>query len=128
MEKFMTKHRNIIITVSYLCLMVIFFSLGLFIGFKNGDEQLTKNVSSTVNNIPDKTEIPAQNQSPSNYRLVLEDGELRLYVDEGGKSRLISAEAISEDTYPVADIALLKKGIIFESADSAVSMLENFIS
>ena len=128
MERFMTKHKNIIITASYVCLIALFFSLGVFIGFKNGNEPITKNTSSIVSNIPDKTEAPIQTQPPSDYRLILEDGELRFYIDEGGKSRLISSEEISEDSYPVTDIALLKKGIIFESADSAISMLENFIS
>lgn len=128
MEKFTLNRRNITVIASYLFLTAIFFIFGLLIGFHNGDDPISKEVSNTVTAVPDNTLLPLTTAPPSNYRVILEDGELRLYIDENGVSRLISREEISEDSYPVADIASLKKGLIFETADGAISLMENFIS
>ncbi|MBQ3124685.1 MAG: hypothetical protein IJC09_04620 [Clostridia bacterium] len=127
MEKFNFNRRNITIIASYLFLTAIFFIFGLLIGFHNGDDPILKEASNTVT-VPDNTLLPVITAPPSNYRVILEDGELRLYIDENGISRLISREEISEDSYPVSDIASLKKGLIFETADGAISLMENFIS
>lgn len=127
MEKFTLNRRNITVIASYLFLTAIFFIFGLLIGFHNGDDPILKEASNTVT-APDTTLLPVTTAPPSNYRVILEDGELRLYIDENGISRLISREEISEDSYPVADIASLKKGLIFETADGAISLMENFIS
>lgn len=128
MEKFKLNRRNITVIASYLFLTAIFFVFGLMIGFHNGDDPLIEEVSNSVMTTPDNTFFPVPTKSPSNYRVILEDGELRLYIDENGISRLISHEKISEDAYPVSDIASLKKGLVFETADGAISLMENFIS
>lgn len=128
MEKFTFTRRNITVITSYLLFTAIFFILGLLIGFKNGDDPIIKEVSSVTQNIPEFTPVPFTTPSPSHYRVILEDGKLRLYIDENGVSRLVSQEEISEDSYPVADITSLKKGIVFETADGAISLMENFIS
>ena len=128
MERINLSRSNIIVISSYVFLTVIFFGLGLYIGFHNNNTPILEEVSSTATNVPVSTMMPVITPTPSNYRVILEDGELRLYIDEGGVSRLISREVISEDSYPVADIASLKKGITFETADGAISLMENFIS
>lgn len=128
MEKFTLNRRNITVIASYVFLTAIFFIFGLLIGFHNGNDPIIKEASNTVSTVPDNTSLPFPTHTPSNYRVILEDGELRLYIDENGISRLISREEISEDLYPVSDIASLKKGIVFETADGAISLLENFIS
>lgn len=127
MYKITLNRRNITIIASYLFITIIFFVLGLFVGFNNNKPAI-REVSSSADNIPDSTLSPESTIIPSNYRVILEDSELRLYIDENGISRLISQEKISEDAYPVSDIALLKKGFIFDSADGAISLMENFIS
>ena len=129
MNTFTLTRRNITIIASYLLLTALFFSLGLFIGFHNNNSPITEQVSANANNTPQNTLSPTVvTESPSVYRVILEDGELRLYSDCGGTSRLISGEAISEDAYPVSDIAALKKGVVFSSLDGAASLIENFIS
>lgn len=128
MEKFTLSRKNIFFILSYLFLTAVFFIFGLLIGFNNGNDPILKEASTTVNALPDNTLIPLITENPSHYRVILEDGMLRLYIDENGTSRLISQEAISEDSYPVSDIATLKKGMIFETADGAISLIENFIS
>ena len=128
MENFKLNRRNITTIASYLFLTAIFFIFGLLIGFHNGDDPIIKETSNTVTTVPDNTVFPIPTVLPSNYRVILEDGELRLYIDENGISRLISREEISEDLYPVSDIASLKKGIVFETADGAISLMENFVS
>lgn len=128
MEKFTLNRRNITVIASYVFLTAIFFIFGLLIGFHNGNDPIIKEASNTVSTVPDNTSLPFPTHTPSNYRVILEDGELRLYIDENGISRLISREEISEDLYPVSDIASLKKGMVFETADGAISLLENFIS
>ena len=97
MEKFTFTRRNITVITSYLLFTAIFFILGLLIGFKNGDDPIIKEVSSVTQNIPEFTPVPFTTPSPSHYRVILEDGKLRLYIDENGVSRLVSQEEISED-------------------------------
>lgn len=128
MEKFTLNRRNITIILSYLFLTAIFFIFGLFVGFHTGDEPIIKETSTSVTAAQDSTPTQVPSPPPSNYRVILEDGELRLYIDENGVSRLISREEISEDSYPVSDIASLKEGLIFETSDAAISLIENFIS
>ena len=120
MENFKLNRRNITTIASYLFLTAIFFIFGLLIGFHNGDDPIIKETSNTVTTVPDNTVFPIPTVLPSNYRVILEDGELRLYIDENGISRLISREEMSEDLYPVSDIASLKKGIVFETPDGAI--------
>ncbi|MBR0366234.1 MAG: hypothetical protein IJH94_05485 [Clostridia bacterium] len=102
--------------------MSIFF----YIGFTSGvHKNTTDNTgSATVMSIP--SHIPTA--EPQRYRVRLEDGELRLYHDEGGISRLISSEEISEGSYPTRDIAVLKDGVIFETTEAALTLMENFLS
>ena len=128
MQKINLNRRNITIIVSYVFLTALFFSLGYFFGFKNINEPIVSDVSTNVTSLPYQTPTPTQPQSILSYRVILEDVEIRLYIDENGKSRLISSEKISEESYPVSDIASLKSGIEFETADEAVSLIENFIS
>lgn len=128
MEKFNFNRRNITVIVSYVFLTAIFFIFGLLIGFNNGNDPIVKETSNNIISSPEDTTMPYPTITPSNYRVILEDGELRLYIDENGISRLISREEISEDSYPVSDIASLKKGMVFETADGAISLMENFIS
>ena len=128
MEKFTLNRRNITTILSYLFLTAIFFIFGLFIGFHNGNDPILKETSTPVTAEQNSTPSQMPSQPTSNYRVILEDGELRLYIDENGISRLISREEISEDSYPVSDIASLKKGLIFETSDGAISLMENFIS
>lgn len=128
MEKFTLNRRNITIILSYLFLTAVFFIFGLLIGFHNGDDPIVKETSTSATAAQDSTPSQIPQQPPSNYRVILEDGQLRLYIDENGISRLISQEEISEDSYPVSDIASLKKGLIFETSDGAISLMENFIS
>ncbi len=128
MQKINFNRRNITIIASYVFLTAVFFITGYFFGFKKGDEPILQEVSSNIGTTPYGTMIPVTSPIPSNYRVILEDSEIRLYIDENGVSRLISAEKISEDSYPVSDIASLKKGLIFETADGAISLMENFIS
>lgn len=128
MKKINLDRRNIILISSYVFITAIFFTTGYFIGFKNNNKPILQETSSNVNSQAYDILTPAPTKYPSNYRVILEDGELRLYIDENGISRLISSESISEEQYPVSDIASLKKGITFETADGAISLMENFIS
>lgn len=128
MQKFTFSRRNITVIASYLFLTAIFFIFGLLIGFHNGDDPIIKETTAQTAAEFSATQNPLPTVSPSNYRVILEDGELRLYIDENGVSKLISREEISEASYPISDIAELKGGIIFETADAAIALMENFIS
>lgn len=128
MKNFISNHRNIVLVSSYLFLTAVFFLFGLFAGFHGTEKALPTDSAAIADKVNAATPVPESEQSHSHYRVILEDGELRLYIDENGISRLLSSEEISEDSYPVSDIASLKKGIIFEASDGAVSLMENFIS
>ena len=125
MQKITFNRRNITIILSYLFLVTAFFLTGYFAG---GNKRISKEAISNITAIPQQSNQPTQSAPPYNYRVILEDSQIRLYIDEGGRSRLISAENISEESYPISDITLLKKGLVFDSADGAIAMLENFIS
>lgn len=128
MQKFTLNRRNITILLSYLFLVAVFFVTGYFTGFNNVDRTLSEDAISNISTAPEGSAQPTQTTAPYNYRVILEDSQIRLYIDEGGKSRLISAEDISEESFPISDITLLKKGLVFDTADGAITMLENFIS
>ena len=122
MQKIKPIYRNIILIFSYLFLMSIFFYIGFTSGMHKTATDNTDNAA--VVSIP--SHIPTA--EPERYRVILEDGELRLYHDEGGISRLISSEEISEASYPTRDIAVLKDGVIFETSEAALTLMENFLS
>lgn len=119
--------KNIIIIGSYLFLVAIFFATGYMIGGKATDGRGAISTSTRESVITD-TFTPVPSHDTELYRLILEDGELRLYCDGGGISRLISNEKISEDSFPVSDIASLKQGETFETLDDAIALMENFLS
>ncbi len=119
--------RNIILIAAYLFLTAAFFFAGYGIGFRNGGGMLKDTVPAASAAVPAvQTSQPLQ-VSPL-YRVILEDGELRLYLDENGTSRLISNEEISESSFPSHDIASLKEGMKFSELDDALSLMENFLS
>lgn len=128
MQKFTLSRRNITIFFSYLFLVALFFATGYFAGTGNSGDRISKEAISNITSSPENSAVPTQTAIPYNYRVILEDSQIRLYIDEGGISRLISAENISEESYPISDITLLKKGLVFDSADGAITMMENFIS
>lgn len=120
--------RNIIVIATYLFLTAIFFAIGYAIGFKNGEVLLSEPYVSASAGNAETTNIPIATVSPSQYRVILEDGELRLYLDKNGEGRLISNEKVSEDSFPAHDIATLKEGKSFDTLDEALALMENFLS
>ena len=119
--------RNIIISVSYVFLTAFFFAGGYAIGYKNGGGMLSTPTAVTTT-AEENTPAPSPTVQPSGYRVILEDGELRLYKDENGSSRLISHEEISEGTFPGYDIEILKGGRTFSTIEEALELMENFLS
>lgn len=128
MHKFFTNRRNITIIASYLFLTAVFFAVGYGIGITKKQSAIIKETTANVNSSPYESSYPVHNTESASYRVILEDSELRLYLDSNSISRLISAEKISEASYPVSDIAALKKGITFDNTEKAVELMENFIS
>lgn len=127
MKNLTLNKRNIFIALSYLFIATVVFIAGYFWGINKINDQIfnetvTQANSTDVNTV--STPLPYQ----TTYRVILEDGQIRLYIDENGISRLVSSEEISEDAYPISDIASLKKGFIFDTMDKAISLMENFIS
>lgn len=135
MKRFMKKlmqdptSRHILTAASYVFLTALFFGAGYLIGFENGDGMLSTPVSvSSSADETDTTPSPAPTEMSASYRVVLEDGELRMYLDENGGSRLVSNEQVSEALFPKSDIETLKKGLFFNTLEEALSMMENFLS
>ena len=122
MQKLKPLYRNIILILSYLFLMSVFF----YIGFASGLSRNVADDEGTAAAMSVPSYIPTS--EPQQYRVILEDNELRLYHDEGGISRLISSEEISEESYPTRDIAVLKDGVTFDTTEAALTLMENFIS
>lgn len=120
--------RNIIIITAYLFLTAAFFFAGYTIGFKNGGGLLRDNIPAASAAVPSAAQTMQPLIVSPVYRVILEDGQLRLYLDENGTSRLISNEEISESAFPSHDIASLKEGMKFSRLDDALSLMENFLS
>lgn len=127
MQKITLNRRNIIFILSYLFVATLVFIMGYLFGFKSIDEKLF-NETSTYANSPYTSLTPTITPTSALYRVILEDGQIRLYIDENGISRMILSEEISENAYPVSDIASLKNGFRFDAMDKAIALMENFIS
>ncbi len=127
MQKLTLNRRNILIISSYLFLATLIFLLGYLSGFKSVDQKLF-NETSTHANATYQNLTPTLLPMKTSFRVILEDSQIRLYIDENGVSRMVSSEEISEDAYPVSDIASLKNGFTFDTLDKAISLMENFIS
>ncbi len=122
--------RHILTAASYVFLTALFFGAGYLIGFENGDGMLSTpvSVSSAAEDSATPAPSPVHTEAVTAYRVILEDGELRLYLDENGTSKLISNETVSEALFPKNDIESLKAGLLFSSLEDALSMMENFLS
>lgn len=126
MKQIPINTRNILTTAAYLFLTAAIFAAGIGIGYRSGGA--AEQASVTATGVPAASAPPAQSAAPARYRVVLEDGAIRLYLDENGISRLISDDEISESSFPVSDIAELKEGFLFDSLSDALELMENFLS
>lgn len=119
--------RNILLITSYVLLTGLFFTVGYTAGYHNGGGMLS--TSATVETEKkEPTPQPSPSLTPEQYRVVLEDNELRLYKDDGGVSRVISHEQISENSFPTHDVETLRQGCVFTTLEEAISLMENFLS
>ncbi|MGN0182992.1 MAG: hypothetical protein ACI4DP_11395 [Candidatus Ornithomonoglobus sp.] len=128
MKQLFTNPRNILAIAAYVCLTAAIFAVGIGIGYQNGKGLMTTQASVTATGIPAEALLPMTTEAPPRYRVILEDGELRLYLDENGTSRLISNDEISEASFPASDIAELKEGFHFDTLSDALALMENFLS
>ena len=118
--------RYILISASYVFLTAVFFLGGYYTGFKSGGSIINESTAEAI--VPAAAAPAAETILPQQYRVILEDSELRLYSDENGISRLISSEEISEGSFPTRDVAVLKEGVIFNRTQDALTFMENFLS
>lgn len=123
MQKLRPLYRYILISASYLLFTAVFFAIGFFIGHSSQVQPAVLEAAA----IPSPPTATAAAHE-AKYRVVLEDAQLRLYVDENGISRMMSAQQISPESYPVRDIAILREGIVFDNSEAALTLMENFLS
>ena len=123
MQKIRPIYRYILISGSYLFLTAVFFTAGFFIG-RSSPVRPAITEAAAISAPPAATAAAQETK----YRVVLEDAELRLYVDENGISRMMSAQQISPESYPVRDVAILREGIVFDNSEAALTLMENFLS
>lgn len=126
-KNFFKSKRNTILTVAYTFLIALCFSVGFAIGHHNGQGLLTTPVAVSTE-ATEEPEPEAETEPPVSYRVVTEDGELRMYCDNGKQSRLITSDEISEGAFPKEDIAALQEGQMFQTQEEAMAFLENFVS
>lgn len=117
--------RYILAFGSYLFLIGTLFTIGYFIG-KNHSSGIQESV--TAISQPTEQTPAAVTPHPVRFRVILEDGSLRLYSDSDGISRVLIDTKISEESYPARDIAILKEGICFNGQEEALALMENFLS
>ncbi|MCH5212227.1 MAG: hypothetical protein J1G06_04365 [Oscillospiraceae bacterium] len=118
--------RYILISASYVFLTAVFFLGGYYTGFKSGGSIINESAAEAI--VPAAAAPVAETNLPQQYRVILEDSELRLYSDENGISRLISSKEISENSFPTRDVAVLKEGVTFNRTQDALTFMENFLS
>lgn len=127
MNNLSEKTRHILLLTAYLCFAAVLFAAGCAVGYRRGGSMLSAPTVVTSAGVPKASEEPSE-EPRKPYRIILEDAELRLYLDKDGAGRLISNEPISESSFPAADIAELKEGMTFDSLSEALALMENFLS
>ena len=128
-KQFFRSKRNTAIAVAYTFLIALCFCVGFAIGHHNGRGLLTTPVAVTTSTTETpETAEPDAEVNADLYRVIAEDGELRLYCDDGTKSRLIMSDKISEGAFPKEDIAVLREGRMFMTQEEAMAFMENFLS
>lgn len=125
-KHFFQSKRNIVYMAAYTVLIVLCFSVGFAIGHHKGQGLLTAPTAVTAQTTAEPQ--PAQTPVPEEYRVITEDGELRVYCDNGRQSRLISSEKISDSTFPKEDAEALRSGVVFATQEEAAAFIENFVS
>ena len=128
-KNFFKSKRNTVIAVAYTFLIALCFCVGFAIGHHNGRGLLTTPVAVTTATTeePDATE-PVEEMTADLYRVIADDGELRMYCDDGTRSRLVMSDKISEGAFPKEDIAVLREGRVFMTQEEAMAFMENFLS
>ncbi len=122
--------RYILTAASYVFLTVLFFGIGYSIGTETGSGLISTPVSvasPAEENTPAPTPAPTPNAA-SGYRLIIENGELRLYSDVGDAPELLTSAAVNEALFPKSDIDSLRSGLTFRTLEEALQMMENFLS
>lgn len=129
MKNYFENPKHILIVAAYTLCTAVVFAAGCLIGAHTGGGMQVQSEPVTVKQVP-AAETAATQAVPQKtaYRVIIEDGELRLYMDKDGSGRLISNEPISEASFPSRDIAELKEGKAFDTLDDALAMMENFLS
>lgn len=127
----MDRIKNSLITAAYVLLTALFFFGGYALGSRSEDKELVFDAPAETA----RAVIPAaavkegeREEDRTVYTVIIQNGRLCLFKDEGGSRTLISSEEISENIYPSADIAELRRGIEFDSMDKAQELFENFVS
>lgn len=121
----MKNLKNTLIISSYVLLVALFFSGGYALGKIGAKENNTSTPMPTMNAVAANAD--SEVKSPV-YKVIAEDGVLKIYRCIGDEKTVITSEKISESVFPTEDIEELRKGVEFERLEGAQQMFENFVS
>ena len=126
----MNKIKNSVIIAAYVLLVTIFFFGGYAFGSREGEKELVFDAPEpTVQAAVQAAAVKETDEEEKIfYTVIIQNGRLCLFKDDGGSRTLVSSDEISENIYPSADIAELRKGIEFDSMEKAQELFENFVS
>ena len=127
----MNKIKNSLIIAAYVLLVSAFFFGGCAFGSRMAYKKTASVVlepSALPAAVPASAVKENEKKESVKYIVIIQNGRLCIFKEEGTFRTLISSEKISENIYPAADIAELKKGIEFETKEKAQELFENFVS
>lgn len=121
----MEKKQNIIIISAYILLIVLFFTVGYFLGRINTAKTHTQEFKA-----PYAKSAAAPTLAPETefYKLKMIDNNLVLYKITPNSENEVYSTQIIKDIFPPEDIYELQNGITFSNIYDAHSFIENFVS
>lgn len=120
------KNRNLLVT-SLICLLVIVCFTFLRIDTSPDRRDIKKDENTKT---PDIKRVSEDSEVivPTNYTVILENGKLNFYMIIDKEQVILESVEISENLFPKEDIKTLKRGVLVETLEEGIGIIEDFTS
>ncbi len=120
------KNRNLLVT-SLICLLVIVCFTFLRIDTSPDRRDIKKDENTHT---PDVKRVSEDSEVivPTNYTVILEEGKLNFYMIIDDTQVILESVEISENLFPKEDVKTLKSGVLVETLEEGIGIIEDFTS
>ncbi len=118
-------------TAGVVLFVMLGFLCGYFVGYDYNQETQIVQLPQTVEaQAPSETGEPSPDQEEGTYYFVVAENDeaLCLYQVQNGQSTLLKRKTISLGMFPSEDRKALTEGIRVQEKETALEMIENFVS